>query len=496
MDLDLTPDHAVSRPHARIWSEAGIFWVEDLGSRRGTLVNGEKLAGPRPLHRGDAIQVGETTLRMDVPPAPPEAPHPPHPEACPGLGDTMDARGRSLLPLEGPAATEAERRLRLLCELPLELARLDRLDSVLQLILERVVEGIPAVERGAVMLRERDTGRLVLKAHHPPGSPAASTHLARRAMDQKKAFLWSVDREPAGPMQEAPASALRYEIESAMYAPLVWEDEAIGVVCVDRPGSCIRFLAEDLSLLLAMAHYAAMAVAHHYSRADLQSYAEFTHRLFCSRFPPRVREHLLQAVRRDALPLGTRRSEVTVLSSDIRGFTGLTKRLGAQQVSDLLNEYFPALIDVIFRHGGTVERFVGDAIFAVFGSPQPDPSQHEHAVRAALGMQAVTSELAAGRSARGLEVVDIGIGIHSGEVLHGFIGSAGRLEFAVVGDAANLANRYCSAAGPGQVLISPAVFERVWNLFATRKVEIEAKHEGALPAYVIERDGQVAAALA
>jgi adenylate cyclase len=177
---------------------------------------------------------------------------------------------------------------------------------------------------------------------------------------------------------------------------------------------------------------------------------------------------------------------VTILISDIRGFTQLTSRLGAQRMSDLLNECFPPLIEAIFSQDGTIERFVGDAIFAVFGSPEPDDNQHEHAVRAALEMQEAIKTLSESREEREVETCALGIGIDCGEAMHGFIGNAERMEYAVIGDVANRASRFCAGAREGEVLISPEVHQWVWNLVTAEQTTIETKHEGNFTAYRIK----------
>jgi adenylate cyclase len=200
-----------------------------------------------------------------------------------------------------------------------------------------------------------------------------------------------------------------------------------------------------------------------------------------------VRQKLTQDAISGMLVVGTRQSDITVLISDIRGFTELTARLGPQRMSDLLNEYFPPLIETIFTHGGTIEKFVGDAIFAVFGSPEPDDKQHEQAVRAALRMQAVMNEVSDARARRGAETCCIGIGIDCGKALHGFIGNAERMEYTVIGDAANRASRYCNGAPAGQVLISPELYQWVYKILEVEPVTIPTKHEGDFHAYRIER---------
>jgi adenylate cyclase len=279
------------------------------------------------------------------------------------------------------------------------------------------------------------------------------------------------------------ASHLEHHIESGMYAPLLWQDEVLGVVCVDNCEAGPTFESDDLQLLLAVAHYAAMAVAHHHLQEDLRRESGLRANLL-RQFSPQVAERLLR--HRGHLRLGGERSEVTVLCSDVRGFTNLSQGMDPDDVVDMLNAYFARLIPVIFAHHGTVDKYVGDAILAVFGSPEPDAQHHENAVRAAVGMQAAMREVNAARTAQGLVTCGIGIGVHCGEVVHGFIGVLERMEFTVIGDAVNRAARYCDGAPPGEVLLSPAVYEHVWRAVQAAPSTIATKHEGDLKAYRLQ----------
>jgi len=174
-----------------------------------------------------------------------------------------------------------------------------------------------------------------------------------------------------------------------------------------------------------------------------------------------------------------------VLISDIRGFTKLTSRLGARATGDLLGDVFPRLVDVILAHDGTIERFAGDAVVAVFGTPDDDARQHEKAVRAGLAMQAAMDAINAARAARGRETCGVGIGIDCGDVLHGFIGDAERIQFAVVGEAANRASRFCDGAKAGEVLVSPDVHERVFRIVHSKPATVPTKHEGELRGFLV-----------
>jgi len=344
---------------------------------------------------------------------------------------------------------------------------------------DRLIEAIPSAKRGALLLKDRATGQLLLKAWAPGGEPAVSLTSAQKAVDQRKAFVWRRG-------QDLTISQSEYGIASGMYAPLLWKDQALGVVSVDNYETSDSFTGEDLRLMAAVAQQAAMAVANHYGQDDLQRHAEFTNRFFASHFPGRAREKLMREASAGTLLVGTRQSPITVLISDIRGFAKLTARLGARGTGDLLNEVFPRLVEVILAHDGTIERFAGDAILAVFGSPDDDVQQHEKAVRAALAMQTAMGKLNAGWTSRRKETCGIGIGIDCGEVLHGFIGDAERIQFAVIGDAVNRASRYCDGAIAGEVLVSPEVHQRVFMLVQSKPTSIQSKHEGELRAFRVE----------
>src|SRR5436190_5035746 len=190
-------------------------------------------------------------------------------------------------------------------------------------------------------------------------------------------------------------------------------------------------------------------------------------------FSPKVAKRLLE---RGSLWLGGDRVRATILCSDIRGFTAITRYTDPNAVVKALNETLEVLEPIIFSYDGTIDKYVGDSIIAVFGSPEDDPLQCEDAVRAAVEMQEAMSMLAAQCRSEGRALFEIGIGIHAGTVLHGIIGSKERLEFAVIGDVVNCAARYCVGAERGQVIISKEVYERTFRLIEVEPRSIKTKH--------------------
>jgi len=135
------------------------------------------------------------------------------------------------------------------------------------------------------------------------------------------------------------------------------------------------------------------------------------------------------------------RKKITVLFSDIRDFTKLAENLPAEQVVRFLNEYFNVMIDVIFKHRGTLDKFMGDGMMVMFGAPLDDANQEENAIRAAIDMQNALTEFNAKVKEHGDIQMDVGIGIHTGLAVVGNIGSEKRMEYTAIGDTVNIAAR-------------------------------------------------------
>ncbi|HXM36628.1 MAG TPA: adenylate/guanylate cyclase domain-containing protein, partial [Pyrinomonadaceae bacterium] len=341
---------------------------------------------------------------------------------------------------------------------------------------EQVISVISGAQRGAVLVKDR-SGRLALKAHMPIGQPSVSLNLAQRAMDQRSAYIW-----PPPVKQFIPDSVGAYRIKSAMYAPLLWRDRSFGVVCVDNESGS-PFSADDLRLLQAVAHHAAMAVANLDLHTEQQQQMEVLNNML-KLVSPQIGQRLKQ---RGQVRLGGDFRDVTILIADIRGFTNLSATMSPHDVTQMLEDYFGRLVPAVFKYQGTIDKFVGDAILAVFGSPDSDEHQHIHAVHAALEMQEGMKEVNAQRTAKAKRTGELGIGIHSGEVVHGLIGTPERMEYTVIGDAVNRASRYCDGADGGEILISADLFQWIWNLVEAEQTSIATKHEGNLSAYRIKR---------
>ena len=159
---------------------------------------------------------------------------------------------------------------------------------------------------------------------------------------------------------------------------------------------------------------------------------------------------------------------MTVLFSDIRG-SPITER-GIRRRCSQLNEYFTRMVDVVFRHGGTVDKFVGDMVMALFGAPLADPHHAEHAVATAVDMIHELGELNRAWAAKGLKQLDIGIGVNSGDMIAGNIGSSSIMSYTVIGDNVNLGSRLESLNKEykTRIIISESTRARLTGDFQTR----------------------------
>jgi class 3 adenylate cyclase len=147
--------------------------------------------------------------------------------------------------------------------------------------------------------------------------------------------------------------------------------------------------------------------------------------------------------------------EVTVLFSDIRGFSTIAERLSAREIADIVGRHLGAMAQIVTDHGGTIDKFQGDAVMAIFGAPDPLPDHAERALRCAIAMQRRQTELnSQGWGDAHVDDLQVGIGINTGLVIAGAVGGGGRLEYTVVGDAVNIASRLQSEAEGGQIVAS------------------------------------------
>ena len=201
---------------------------------------------------------------------------------------------------------------------------------------------------------------------------------------------------------------------------------------------------------------------------------DFIRNAFGRYVSPEVAKTLLESP--EGLRLGGHKREVTVLMSDLRGYTRFAERGDPARVMEVLNGYLARMADIVIAHGGTINEFIGDAIFAVFGAPLDQPDHAERAAAAALAMQAAMDELNRENAAREWPRFEMGIGVNTGEAVVGNIGSEQRAKYAVVGAAVNLAARVEGCTVGGQIFVTTSTLDRVRDLVEVGEpVRVELK---------------------
>ncbi len=242
-------------------------------------------------------------------------------------------------------------------------------------------------------------------------------------------------------------------VHSTICAPLLAEASVHGVFYADRLDAFTSFTRDDLELVSAVAAQTAVAVEN--ARTHQRLAREEVARANYGRFLP---EYVVRQILEnpESFRLGGANQIITVLFADIRGFTHLSEQSPPDKVVQLLNRYFSAMSDIIFAHGGTLDKYIGDGLMALFGAPTSTPEDARNAVAAAVAMQRRMETINEELLAANLNAISIGIGLHTGVATVGYIGSERRSEYTAIGDTVNLSARLESSAEAGQILLSEA----------------------------------------
>jgi len=485
------PSNAVSRVHAKFFLKDGKAYVTDLKSLNGTAVNEVPVTGQALIKCGDRIQLGEVEVQW-VPEAKAYSSTDNatggYQAVAPKVGSesrisledrAFDASGSILVPhatLEAmlaqhqgeKASTEVDTFFQHLATTASKLLRAASLTELLESVMSLVTAQIRC-QRGFILLANPQ-GELVpeLIWEEKPGTLTApiSRTIARTAMNDRVTILTTDAR--VDPRFAAGESIKIHGITSALCTPLIVDDQALGVVYLESSLNKGGFRREDEHLLGAMANFAAVGI-------QSEREARFRQRLERYHSPQVVGEILKAAQNLDAPILQAQRCEVSVLFADISGFTRMSEGMEPMQLATILNRSFEVLTDQIFLRGGTLDKYIGDAIMAFFGAPNPDPEHAQHAVEAAIAMQEGLKFLNENRP-EGFPELKMRIGINSGEAFAGDIGCEKRMDYTVMGATVNLASRLESGvAKPGQIAIGPRTAEIVGpaNLRALEPISLK-----------------------
>ncbi len=509
-------DRRVSRRHAHLVAEASSCRIVD-----GYLENGEIQRSvnrvfvnnvpqfEKTLEQGDRIIIGESNLDFEKTGAPEILEIPPEAkrssasnapvsetEIAPTgvnyddqpLGHTQlqisahEIIGyRSSIIIETQVATPQEikelRRkakvLDLLYEMSKTLGTVFDLKEIFIKATDLIFRGTPAERVVALLADESIDGKILDYSLYPIAVRARDVKLENltekltisRTITQKvmrdRVALLSQDAKTDEQFKSA-ESIVAQGVRSTICAPLITESNVHGVMYADRFDPFAAFSPDDLELISAVAAQTAMVVET--VKAHKRLAREEVARANYGRFMPKyVVKQILENP--DSFKLGGANQMVTVLFADIRGFTAFAEKENPEKVVGLLNRYFSLMSEIIFAHGGTLDKYIGDGLMAIFGAPTATPEDAKNALKTAVTMQKRLTILNKELESEGFSRVNVGIGLHTGVATIGYIGSEQRSEYTAIGDTVNLASRLESNARGGQILVSEATAQAGGDLF-------------------------------
>ncbi|HEY7862916.1 MAG TPA: adenylate/guanylate cyclase domain-containing protein, partial [Thermoanaerobaculia bacterium] len=471
-------DFSVSRRHAMLRREEGVWVIYDNQSTNGVRVNDRQVPSS-PVSDGDLATIGTFQLRFRE-----EAEQAPRKQfegtstCIRPISEFNLEFGLEKGPVFAPESTERRKRVvlddayrtrvfEILVQVAKTLISVEDVHAVLGTVMDLIFEYLP-VDRGFLLLREGD--KLELRVSRLKGSSRATTDgsppYSRTIIDMvlKDQVAVLTSDALADERFEAGMSIRLQQIRSAMCAPLWSRDAVIGVIHVDSPIHVGTFTEKDLDLLTALANFAAVAIER--ARLHERVLEEKRIRGRLERYhSPQVVEEIIGASAA-ARPEGVRTRMVTVLFADLVGFTTWSERMAAPSLAALLNHFFTVASDAVFTQGGTIDKFIGDAVMAFFGAPLDQPDHAPRAVEAAVRIREAVAEWNKERVAAGETPIEVRIALNTGEVIVGDIGSERRVDYTVLGNAVNVAARMEEfVAAAGDIVIGPLTHEAVAGRF-------------------------------
>ncbi len=464
----IVADRSLSRHHAQILIAEEQAIITDLGSLNNTFVNESKI-DQCELKDGDLIRYGAVVFLFV------QALESSKPEPLGGEGSNLSIIGR-LAPEKTRVALQdlldhnssqqkgtvlmlrqrnAEQRaldkLKILLEVSQQLSSPEEPQKLLEKILDLLLQ-IMNVDRAIILMFNQQTGELEQKAVKfrggiPTDGQIYSTTITNFVHEHGEAILIS-DACVDNRFYEA-NSILAQAIRASMCVPLKPRDQVIGVLYADNLSMVNVYRQEDLEFLTALANQAAIAIENAKLYKQIETEAVMRAK-FESCFPEAVSKKLKEEGKLKIVD-----TEVTALFADISSFTQICSRMEPRQVIEMLNEYFQVMVeDIIFKYEGTLEQYIGDGLLAIWGAPYRQPDDAKQAVQSAIAMQRAIEGLNQDWVKRRNLRIKIHIGLNTGKVAAGNIGSPKLIRYGTIGDTTNLASRICDVAKGGEILIS------------------------------------------
>ena len=358
-------------------------------------------------------------------------------------------------------------RLRITWELTRDIGLERDIDKLLEKILLALFKFVNA-DRGVILLKEPDGALQPRAAHRRDGTDApiqvSSTILNHVVKERASVLTHDASMDFAASKGK---SMILNRISSAIVVPLLHEKEVLGALWLDSE-SLAQFQQKDLELITAVGNQAAMFIENTLLAKKVEQEI-VTRERFSRLLSPNVAEQVISG-KLKVEKGGQLVKECSVFNSDIRGFTRMSEGTTAEVMVDLLNEYFELMVETIFKYEGTLDKFMGDGIMALWGAPASHPDDAVRSVQCALEQMEVLGKFNRRRMEIGQSPLAIGMGLHTGPLVAGYVGSSKALSYTVIGDTANTSARLCGIALSGQIIVSESTLNRLGPRFEVEEL--------------------------
>ncbi len=484
---DLILNHpSVSRKHAKFELRGDHWWVIDLKSTNGVKVNGN-LVTEAQVAAGEKLSIGSVLIDVRALPSvdfnADSMFDNPSGTVIRRISDFNSEFGLDIAELadKGPVtrppsqpgirepAVSREKIFQVLVQVAKALLASEELQVVLTTVMDIIFRYLP-VERGLIILFDDDGNPVPKLTKFIEGAEQQDIPISRTILkmvsQQQVALMTSNALEDARLL--GGKSIAIHGIRSAMCVPLWNRQRVIGAVQVDSPIHIGSFTEEDLDLLTALANFAAVAIERAQLAEKIEEERKIRSRMERYHSPAVVDEIVKGSISTEA---EVRSTDVSILFADISGFTTVSETKKPEEVAEFLSHFFGFAVESIFAYGGTLDKFIGDAVMAFFGAPLPQDDHADRAVLTGLMLQRLVNDWNVERAKTDLPPVMVRVGINSGLAVVGNVGTEKRVDYTVLGSSVNIASRLESGvAKPGQVVISQNTMDRIMGSFETQSL--------------------------
>ncbi len=478
------PDLNVSRNHARFEFDGTRLQLIDNGSSNGTYVNEQRI-GECTLHHGDIVRMGETRIRVQRRAGSGDSSSQFNSSSVFGFNESASdlSQSMSMSMLQAPSVgaddlQDVTQRLNVIIWVAEALATITKLDDLFGQVLDTLFEVFPQAERGFLILGDKWDELQARAVRSRKGGirtgdrMEVSSSLCREALRRKEVIIYT---EGGRTDFDQGMSLVSLNIRSAMVVPLMVKEEVLGLLVIDTPDRRRSFTQSDMELAAAVCRQIAIAIKNAMLVEEVEVQTRTRQNLV--RFLPRpVVDQALDG--HIDLALGGSTCRGTIFFADVIGFTRMVEAMPPEQVISLMNAFFDRMVPCIERENGAIDKFMGDCIMAFWGIPFSTQDSSQSSVAAGLAMQNALWGLNGSMRRKGRPAITMGVGMVTGQVVAGNIGSSDRVEYTVLGNTVNTAMRIQSQACADQVLLGDGTLEDVRSqVFGVRMPPVQVKNK-------------------